>query len=105
MDPKVLEEMMNTAVANALQVHLPAAVQTAVDKAVNGKVNKLTATLASITNDEGTGKLDPLTNAWNKWLSTRRIGMVAFGVIIALGGLITAAETTWQFIAAHFAVK
>jgi hypothetical protein len=92
MTPDEIHNSVNAAVAQALQDHLPAAVQTAVDKAVNGKIKALDA------------KVTPMVEAYDKWISLRRFAIVVVGFFFAIGGAIQSAEAVWSVVTHYFTV-
>lgn len=93
MNPEDIQRHINEAVMAALKEHLPQAVQTAVDTAVNGKVKALSE------------KMTPIAEAYDSWLSTKRLAATAVGLFISVGGLIAAAEAFYGFITGHFTLK
>lgn len=88
-----IEKAIHEGIAKALQDQLPLAVQSAVDVAVNGKVKALTA------------KISPIAEAYDKWLSWKRVAAVAVGMFIALGSLISTAQVLWSAASAHLTLK
>jgi hypothetical protein len=93
MTPDDIEKAIHDSIAKALQSQLAPAVQTAVDAAVNGKVKALSA------------QMQPITEAWNKWLSWKRVAVVGVGMFIAMGSLISTAQQFWSFLSPHITVK
>lgn len=93
MTPEEIKLLVNEAVAAGLAEHLPDAVQTAVDKSINGKVKALTE------------KVTPIAEAYDKYLSTKRLAATAVGIVISIGGLITAAQAAYAFLSGHLTIK
>jgi hypothetical protein len=93
MNPEELNKAINEAVAKGLQEHLPVAVSTAVTASVNGKIDGLRKEIA------------PIVAAYNTWLTWQRMGAIAFGVFLALGGLIQAAQAVWGIVQGHLVIK
>lgn len=93
MDPAQLEKAIHDGIAAALEAQLPIAVQSAVDAAVNSKVKKLS------------DDMQPLVNAYGKWLTGRRMVIVAFGVLIALGSIIQSGQALWEIVQHYFVIR
>jgi hypothetical protein len=93
MDPADIEKAIHDGIAMALESQLPVAVQTAVDSAVNGKIKALSE------------KMSPIADAYNKWLSWKRVAVVGIGVFLALGSFLSTATDLWGLLSAHFVVK
>ena len=93
MTPDDIEKAIHVAVQNALACELPAAVNTAVEAAVNGKVKALAT------------QMKPITDAYTKWLSWRRGAAIFIGAIIAIMGFVNALQEGWGFVTSHFVVK
>jgi hypothetical protein len=93
MNPEDIEKAIHDGIAKALQTQLPVAVQTAVDVAVNGKIKALDA------------KMTPIVDAWGKWTGAKRQALTVIGVLVALGSIITTAESIWAFVASHVMVR
>src|ERR1700741_1606143 len=105
MTPEDLNKTINEAVAKGLQEHLPVAVSTAVTASVNGKIDGLAKKMNNLTNDEGTGKIDPIIAAYGAWLTWRRMGAISLGIFLAFGGLIQAAQAVWGIVQGHLVIK
>jgi hypothetical protein len=93
MTPEDLNKAINEAVAKGLQEHLLVAVSTAVNASVNGKIDGLRK------------ELQPITDAYKTWLSFRRMGIVTFGIFLAIGGVIQAAQAVWGIVQGHLVIK
>lgn len=93
MTPEEIRKAINEAVANGLQEHLPLAVSTAVTASVNGKIDGLRK------------ELQPITDAYKTWLTMRRMSVVTFGIFLAIGGIIQAAQAVWGIVAGHLVIK
>ena len=89
MTPADIEKAIHDGIAKALQQQLPLAVQSAVDTAVNGKVKALSA------------QMQPITEAWNKWLSWKRVAIVGVGMFLAFGSFIQSAQAIWGVVQSH----
>lgn len=96
MTPDDLEKAIHAGISKALQEQLPVAVSSAVEVSVNHKIDGLRKEIA------------PITEAYKKWISLRRISLVAFGVFLAIGGAIQSAQAGWavlEGIRNHFVIK
>ena len=93
MTPADIEKAIHDGISKALQSQLPLAVQSAVDVAVNGKVKALSAQMA------------PIADAYNKWLSWKRVAVVGVGMFIAIGSLISTAQELWGLLSPHVTVR
>lgn len=105
MDQEQIEKAMHDGIAKALESQLAGAVQMAVDQAVNGKVKALSKQINDLTNEEGTGKLDPIVMAYGNWLTWRRTAAMGLGFMLAIGGLISTVQTIWGLLSQHLVVK
>jgi len=93
MNPDDIQQHINDAVVAALKQHLPAAINTAVDASVNGKIN-------SLRHD-----MQPLIDAYHGWLSTKRLAVTMVGLFISIGGLIAAGQAFYAFLTGHLTFK
>jgi hypothetical protein len=80
---------------------IEAAVQRAVKETVNGKIDKLTTRIESISNDEGTGKLDPVVSVIEAAQHIRSQLFVIITGILAVGGAIQAAQAIWSLVSPY----
>jgi hypothetical protein len=93
MTPDDINKAIHEGMEAALKAQLPLAVQTAVDSAVNGKVNALRTEVAALRTE-----VSPMTNAYGKWLSARRNAFIAIGLLIAIGSFIQSVEAVWGIV-------
>lgn len=93
MTPEDLDKTIHSAVAKALECQLPAAVSAAVTASVNGKIDALRK------------EFSPINEAWAKWLSWKRTVGVVFGIMLAIGGLISTVQALWAIVAGHLVIK
>jgi hypothetical protein len=93
MTPDDIQKAIHDGIAKALAEQLPLAVATAVNASVNGKVQ-------AMRND-----LKPITDAYSNWLSWKRIALMSFGVVLAIGGFIQAAQALYGIVSNLFVIS